>query len=140
MLVRLFLVAGLGFLLAACSPPAPKPQSDTSEPVTTPVTQAFAWPAALSPFGDGYPNAGDPCRRLGESALTVNYLDDSAILVGCPGSASDGAAAALAAPGVKVVGEALGVTMISIPQGDANAGLNEASAYPARDPQQRQQQ
>ncbi len=62
------------------------------------------------------------CRRLGESALTVNFPDDSAILVGCPGVPGDSAAAALVAGGGKVVGEAEGVTLISIPQGDANAG------------------
>lgn len=123
MIIKHYLVAGLGVLLAACTPSTPAAQNDTSEPVTTPVTTSFAWPAALNPFGDGYPNPGDPCRRLGESELTVNYLDDSAMLVGCPGGASDGAAAALMAPGVKVVGEALGVTMLSIPQGDANAGM-----------------
>ena len=69
-----------------------------------------------------YPKAGDPCRRIGESAATVDYLDDSATLVGCPGDASSAAAQALADRG-KVVGTHAGVTLISVPAGDANPGL-----------------
>jgi hypothetical protein len=58
----------------------------------------------------------------------VEYLDDSAMLVGCPGAAGDPAAAALIAAGGRVVGEAQGVTMISIPRGDANAGMAQAGS------------
>jgi hypothetical protein len=123
---RPFLVGMLAATLVACAPSAPRPQDDNSEPVAAPASEVFAWPAALSPFGDGYPNPGDICRRLGESALTVNFLDDSALLVGCPGAAGDGPAAAVVASGGKVVGAAQGVTMISIPQGDANQGMAEA--------------
>ncbi|MFM9979229.1 MAG: hypothetical protein ACKVOP_14440 [Sphingomonadaceae bacterium] len=86
-------------------------------------TTSFVWPAALRVMGDGHPKAGDPCRRLGESALTVEYLDDSAMLVGCPGTASGAASAALVSGGGRVVGSAAGVTLISIPQGNANAGM-----------------
>lgn len=117
--------------LAACTPAAPAPeqpaaQADSSEP-QPPVQSAFVWPSAFSVMGDGYPKPGDPCRRLGESAATVNYLDDSAILAGCPGTAEDAAAKALVAAGGRVVGAAEGVTIISIPQGDANAGMAKAA-------------
>jgi hypothetical protein len=113
--------------LAACTPAPtttakPDSQQDTSEP-QAPAETVFVWPSAFRVMGDGYPKAGDPCRRLGESAATVDYLDDSAILVGCPGKAEEAATAALVAAGGKVVGAADGVTIISIPQGDANAGM-----------------
>jgi hypothetical protein len=76
-------------------------------------------PENLAPFGDGYPSAGDPCRRLGESSSTANYLDDSEILVGCPSVES---ATAL---GGRLVDTLQGVTLVSISTGDANAGLTE---------------
>ncbi len=111
--------------LVACSkapPSAPTAAADTSEPVA-PATEATIWPSSLNVFGDGYPNAGDPCRRIGESAATIDFLDDSAILVGCIGDAAKEPAAAIIAAGGKAVGSVDGVTLISIPQGDANVGL-----------------
>ncbi len=51
---------------------------ETEEPAGPPR------PPELALFGDGYPNAGDPCLRSGESAFTADYLDDAADLVACP--------------------------------------------------------
>ena len=71
---------------------------------------------ALEPlpfFGKGYPKPGDPCRRVGESQATVNFLDDSADLVGCPN------AAAASALGGKVVATIAGTTLVSVPRNPA---------------------
>ena len=89
--------------LAACSQPE---QTSPTAPIST---APFAWPATLRVVGDGYPAAGAPCRRIGETAATVDYLDDSADLVGCP--ASDQAAL-----GGKSLGQVDGVALISVPR------------------------
>lgn len=109
-----FIMAGASALaLSACGNAA----EDTSEPDATAAEEVAVIPDSLAPFGDGYPAAGDPCRRLGESAATSNYLDDSAALVGCPTQAS---AEAL---GGTIVDTIDGVRLVSVPMGDANAEM-----------------
>lgn len=125
--VRVRLAALGTVILVSCGPAKPEAADVEEAPVTAgPGSQAYVWPAGLVVLGDGYPDPGDPCRRLGETELTVNYLDDSAQLVGCPGAAGDGPAAGIVAAGGRVVGTVKGVTLLSIPQGDANAGMAAA--------------
>lgn len=105
----LLLVLGV----AGCSKP---PQPAAAEPApAAPDATAFEWSSGFRVMGDGYPNPGDPCRRLGESELTGNYLDHTAWLIGCPGTPEDVAAASLIATGGRVMGQAEGVTLISVP-------------------------
>ena len=74
-------------------------------------------PDGIQSFGDGYPNSGAPCRRLAETQLTVDWLDHTAALVGCPGSEESIAAQSLVRgrQGV-VVAVVEGFTIISVPE------------------------
>ena len=114
MMAKGLAAGGAALALVACG------QGEVSPDPEPTAEQVAAIPESLAPFGDGYPNAGDPCRRLGESAATANYLDDSAVLVGCP---SEAAAQAL---GGQVVDTIDGVTLVSVPMDDANAGMGES--------------
>lgn len=87
-----------------------------AEDKTVVADAAAPWPTTLSVVGDGFPKTGDPCRIIGESEATVNYLDDSATLAGC---LSAGDAAKL---GGKVVATVDGVTLVSVPNGSATGG------------------
>ena len=106
-------VVALGVALAL---PGCGPSSDLAPASATEPAPAFAWPASLVVVGDGFPNSGDACRRIGESAATVDWLDDSASLAGCP------SAEAAAALGGTIVGEVEGVTLVSVPNLPAPAG------------------
>jgi hypothetical protein len=83
----------------------------------TPATAASGtWPSTLNVVGDGFPNPGDPCRVVGESAATVNFLDHTATLVGCLDPAE---AAKL---GGRTMGTVDGVTLVSVPRESATPG------------------
>lgn len=110
----------LALALSGCqkaAEPAPaEAAAPASEPASAPDATAAEWPAGLPVFGDGFPNPGDPCRRIGESELTGNYLDDSASLVGCL-SADDAVKL-----GGRVVATIDGVTLLSVPNAAAVPG------------------
>ncbi len=110
--------------LAACgsgeTPSSSTSEANTEAPAET-VEIAASFPESLRVIGDGYPARGGLCRRLGESAATSDWLDASAILVGCP---TESSAKTL---GGKIVGKVEGITVVSIPMGDENAGMDEGA-------------
>lgn len=97
------------------------PSADDSETMDQADTASVevTFPESLAAFGNGYPNDGDPCRRLGEGPATIDWLDDSATLVGCP------SAETAASLGGTLMGEVEGITIISIQSGDANSEMVE---------------
>lgn len=101
-------------LLAGCNETA---STGDDAPAATPAAD-FVWPTSLNVVGDGYPGPGAPCRRIGETAATINFLDDSAALVGCP---TPELAEGL---GGNVLTTIDGVTLVSVPN-DRAATLGE---------------
>lgn len=118
MMMRVMIGSAAVLALSACGGAA-SDEADAGVRSGETETAMAEIPESLAPFGDGYPESGDACRRLGESAATSNYLDDSALLVGCPDETS---AEAL---GGEIVGNVEGVRLVSIPMGDANVGMGE---------------
>ncbi len=100
--------------IAGCKPAAE--QDATAVAADQQAGAAVDWPARLKVMGDGFPNPGDACRRIGESEATVNYLDDSATLAGCL-RAEDAATL-----GGTVVATVDGVTLVSVPTRAAASG------------------
>jgi hypothetical protein len=83
------------------------------------------WPMSLKRFGGGYPQQGNPCSKVGESAATAEFLDDSAILVACPASRSSVLVRRFVdTSGGRIVGEVEGFALISVPRTprDASGG------------------
>lgn len=103
--------------IAGCQKPAETaaPAADAA-PAAPAAAAPTTWPASLVVVGDGFPNPGEACRKIGESEATVNYLDDSATLAGCL------SADASAKLGGTVVGTVDGVTLVSVPGGTGTPG------------------
>ncbi len=80
--------------LAACTP-APAPTTDL---------------VLVRP----YPSEGAVCQVIGESAETVDYLDHTALLIGCPAGEADAIAAQLTEGAVPIT-EVDGWALMSLP-------------------------
>jgi hypothetical protein len=108
--MRAIVVLSLGLACVACSSP--------------PRAPAVAFPASLAAFGNGFPHDGDPCRRLGASPATNDYLDDTMVLVGCPHGRNGPEARSLMASqrGASFNAEADGFALISVPNHDPFGG------------------
>jgi hypothetical protein len=66
-------------------------------------------------FGEGYRDAADSCRRVGESNFTNQFLSDSADLVGCPVALTD-LPTFVAQTGAVLVAEVGPTNLYSVPQ------------------------
>ena len=121
-MTKALLLAAFAVPLVACSGDATEPTASTAQ-----GQEVAEIPESLAPFGEGYPSAGDRCRQLGESDATRNYLDDSALLVGCP---SEEAAAAI---GGDIVGNVDGVRLVSVPMDQARAAMETNGPPPPPD-------
>lgn len=113
------LVIAAAVAVAGCAPAADPAAPNAAAPTAAQPAVPGAsspWPASLDVLGDGFPNPGDACRRIGESAATSGFLDHTATLVGCRSTAD---AAKL---GGKRVGTVEGVTLVSVPASTATPG------------------
>ncbi|MDJ0825236.1 MAG: hypothetical protein QNJ16_07020 [Rhodobacter sp.] len=72
-MIRLIALAALATAAACTAPPAGQTTGSSSPPEVSELR-----------FGGAYRFANDPCRRVGETALTAPFLDDQADLVACP--------------------------------------------------------
>jgi hypothetical protein len=109
--VRMRVLIATAVMLSGCG----VTDSPGNEPEGSPeASLPSGWPSSLKAVGDGFPTPGAACRIVGESEATVNLLDDSATLVGCPTEAE---AAKL---GGRIMTNVDGITLVSVP---SNAGL-----------------
>ncbi len=101
----------VGLFAAGCDDGA----REAATPAATPAAGAVKVPEKLRPLGNGFPQPGSPCRRLGESAATSNYLDHTRILVGCPGNRNSAVVHSVIALGGHILTEIDGVVLLSVP-------------------------
>ena len=108
-------------MVAACAADAP-PTGDNVLQIMLPDADApVIWPDVFLIIGSGYPNAGDPCRRIGENAATADFLRDGTILVGCPTPAG-----ATLLRG-RAIADVQGITLVSVPIADIRSRAARAA-------------
>ncbi|WP_260482935.1 hypothetical protein [Sphingomicrobium flavum] len=76
------------------------------------------WPDSLAVIGEGFPDAGDPCRQLGNTDAISRYAGELIDLVGCP-TVQD----ANALEQGRIVGDVDGYTIVALdrePEEDAD--------------------
>ncbi len=85
------------------------------KPNSSPSISNDQFPPQYAAFGAGFPNPGDPCRRLGEGSATQNFLDHTQILIGCPEGKQEAVAAILRRPGARQIQSKDAIVLISLP-------------------------
>ena len=93
------LLLGVG-MITGCSKPAP--------------SVAISEPDPELNFVRGYRNAADECQLVGETAFTVEFLDDAADLVACP-TGSAAMASLMAETGAPAITQTNSFSFFSIP-------------------------
>jgi hypothetical protein len=97
--------------LAACDGMQSAPRGEATAPVITPSPET----GALRLMG-GYRATDDVCRRVGETAATVDFLDHTADLVGCPVGVAEAASFA-ADMGARPLTVIDGYQLYTVPRG-----------------------
>ena len=82
--------------------------------IETPVEVAVSEPDPDLVFVRGYRNPSDECQLVGESAFTVDFLDDAANLVACP-TGSYAMQTLMAETGSRIVTQTNSFTFFSLP-------------------------
>ena len=82
--------------------------------VETAPEQAISEPDPELVFVRGYRNASDDCQLVGESAFTVEFLDDAADLVACP-TGSAAMASLMTETGAPMITQTNSYSFFSIP-------------------------
>ncbi len=92
------------FLLMACQ----ETPSEAPVPAVVPPNDDLR-------FVGGYRATDDDCQLTGETAFTIDFLDDAADLVSCP-TGSDAAASLVDMNNARQVAETGGYTVYSVPR------------------------
>lgn len=102
-------------LPAALALAAPGGFSATLEDVAEPPVTGYTAPEASDLVAvRPYPGPGSVCQVMGETELTRDFLDHTALLVGCP-TQGGGAIGDLVDSGASIVGQDGDWTLLSVP-------------------------